>query len=113
MSRGRDKRRRRKKKREKRRRLPPGPVVQSVCLATGQRFVTPLTGRYRNLSPAQLEQRVAELEQVWRDLGGQGIPGRDGYPPHLQAEYLEAIIDFELDPPCGCNDHALAAGGEA
>ena len=111
MSGRRDKRRRRKRRRESRRRPPPGPAVQSVCIATGRRFVTPLTGRYRNLSPVQLELRIAELEQALRELGGETGPCADGYPPHLRAEYLEAVLAFELDPPCGCKDHPRAAGG--
>ena len=114
MSGRRDKRRRKKKKREKRGRLPPGPSVQTMCLRTGARYVMPLTGRYRSLSEAQLELRIAELERVWEELTDSPSLADDRSPLHLRAEYLEAIIGFEIDPPCGCKDHLdAAASGEA
>ena len=114
MSGRRDKRRRRNKKREKRGRLPPVPSVQTMCLRTGVRYAMPLTGRYRNLSEAQLELRITELERVWEDLTGSPSLADDRSPLHFRAEYLEAIIGFELDPPCGYKDQCdAAASGEA
>ena len=79
-----------------------GPNIQrSGCKATGEMFVRSITGRFRNEPEEKLRQMVDELCQVFI---------RAGHPPVLdpreplwaQAEFLDNMLEFELNPPCGC-----------
>lgn len=76
-------------------------VQQSCCKVSGEVFVRAITGRFKDLPSGQLAKMVDELLQVFV---------RAGYPPELdpgqplwmQAEFLDNLMEFELDPPCGC-----------
>lgn len=88
----------------------PAKALHSCgCPETGETYVKPYDGRYRHLSDAQQRARLAELERTFSKLGGQMGPGLRGEPLWLQLEFLENILDFELNPPCGCPAAAASA----
>lgn len=76
-------------------------VQQSGCQATGEVYVRAITGRFKNKPEEELRQMVDDLRQVFV---------RAGYPPvvnaktplWLQAEFLDNMLEFEMNPPCGC-----------
>ena len=119
MSKRRDKRRRRKKKRERRARrqkMPlPMPELHTICPETGQTFVRRFTGKYKGLPDGTLQEVLAELDARIHELAiDVNVP--PGTPAWIQAEYLEHVLNFELDPPCGCGSHLApvdAVAGEA
>ena len=80
-----------------------GPEFQrSGCQTTGEVYVRPMTGRFKNKSEEELRQMVDDLCQVFI---------RAGHPPVLdpkaplwtQAEFLDNMLEFEMNPPCGCD----------
>lgn len=80
-----------------------GPEFQqSGCQTTGEVYVRPITGRFKNKSEEELRQMVDDLCQVFI---------RAGHPPVLdpsqplwsQAEFLDNMLEFEMNPPCGCD----------
>ena len=72
------------------------------CPESGETYVKPYDGRHRHLGQAEQRARLAELEKIFRDLGGVSGPSLPGRPLWLQLEFLENVLDFELNPPCGC-----------
>jgi hypothetical protein len=79
-----------------------GPKFQrSGCQTTGEMFVRPITGRFKNKSEEELRQIVDDICQIFI---------RAGHPPVLdpeaplwtQAEFLDNMLEFEMNPPCGC-----------
>lgn len=84
-------------------RLPPDQALQaSRCPHKGEVLFKPIEGRYRGCSERQLAQQVAEAEARLAELGaGAKVTTRES-PLWLQLEFLENVIGFELDPPCGC-----------
>jgi len=79
-----------------------GPEFQqSGCQTTGEVFVRPITGRFKNKSEEELRRIVDDICQVFI---------RAGHPPVLdpnqplwsQAEFLDNMLEFEMNPPCGC-----------
>jgi hypothetical protein len=76
-------------------------VQQSCCEVTGEVFVRPITGRFKGLSGEQLTEKVDELVQVFVRAGFPPVMD-PGQPLWMQAEFLDNLMDFELNPPCGC-----------
>ncbi len=76
-------------------------VQQSGCRATGEVYFRPITGRFKRKPEEELRQIVEDLLQVFV---------RAGHPPMmdprtplwLQAEFLDNMLEFEMNPPCGC-----------
>lgn len=94
-------------------RLAPGADLNQVahvtsCPASDEVYVKPLDGRYRDLPPAEQQQLRTQLENSLRRLGGTVIMGSNVFPLWKQLEYLENVIDYEVDPPCGCPASAEA-----
>jgi len=112
-------RRRRKSRRARLRaaRRSSGPklktplVVASFCPETGNSFSYTLTGRYWMVPKKRLEARRDELLYKVEQGGGMSRYG-SGFPLHLQVEHLEKIVEFMIDPPCGCPP-SLTPEGEA
>jgi hypothetical protein len=80
-----------------------GPEFQrSGCQTTGEVYVRPITGRFKNKSKEELRQMVDDICQIFV---------RAGHPPVLdpsqplwsQAEFLDNMLEFEMNPPCGCD----------
>ncbi len=89
--------------------VPVEQVVASAsCPETGEVFVKPLTGRYRKLPEAELRRRRDELEGFLKRLGPFERLFQSG-PLWMQVEHLEDIIEFEMEPPCGCGQPGGAA----
>lgn len=86
------------------------PRVETACLAHGKRYYKELTGCYAGEPEEDLQERKADLERKWELLTGASLRGGDGHPLHTQVEYLEAILSFELDPPCGCDPSEIPEG---
>jgi len=88
----------------------PGQQAQlSQCRATGETWVKPIVGRYRNRTEEELEKRLAILTDLALSLGGAEPFFADG-PTWFHVEFFENVLEFELRPPCGCPPHrALAA----
>jgi len=83
--------------------VAPGQAMHTCgCPETGETYVKPYDGRYRHLSEAEQRSRLAELERAIRDLGGSAGPALRAEPLWMQLEFLENVLDFELNPPCGC-----------
>jgi hypothetical protein len=94
-------------------RLAPGADLNQVahvtsCPASDEIYVKPLDGRYRDLPPAEQQQLRSQFENSLRRLGGTVIMGGGAFPLWKQLEYLENVIDYEVDPPCGCPASAEA-----
>ena len=79
-----------------------GPECQSSgCKTTGEVYVRPITGRFKHKSEEELRRIVDDICQVFI---------RAGHPPVLdpkvplwsQAEFLDNMLEFEMNPPCGC-----------
>ncbi len=82
--------------------MPPDQVMQrTACPDTGQSFAKPFEGHYRHLSEDELKERLETVEEFIRQMGGFTPPDM-GQPLWLRVEFLENVIDFELNPPCGC-----------
>ena len=74
---------------------------KSSCAKTGEIYVRPITGRFRGMSNSQLLKIIAGIKMTIFKAGG--MVGTDETQPlWQQAEYLDNIMDFELNPPCGC-----------
>ena len=71
------------------------------CPVTGEFFARPIEGRYRQLDDAELKERLKELKEIITDMGG-SVSKMPGSSLWWQAEWLENIIEFDLEPPCGC-----------
>ena len=90
--------------------VPPNPNVQTICLAHGEVYRRDLTGRFKGESEEHLQERKVELERQWKLLTDTPVSDGSSLPLHIQVEYLETILDFELHPPCGCTPPALPNG---
>jgi hypothetical protein len=85
---------------------------QSACQTTGDVYVRPMDGRYRDVPESVLRGMIDDMLQVFV---------RAGYPPVLdprmplwrQAEFLDNMLDFELHPPCGCESELKHVIGSA
>ncbi len=94
-------------------RLAPGADLNQLahvtsCPKTDEVYVKPLDGRYQGLAPAEQQQLRTELENNLRRLGGTVMIDSGAWPLWKQLEYLENVIDYEVDPPCGCPASAEA-----
>jgi hypothetical protein len=79
-----------------------GPNIQkSGCKQTGEVYVRPVTGRFRNQPEEKLQRMVEELCQIFAATGQPPAMDTDE-PLWMQAEFLDNMLDFELNPPCGC-----------
>ncbi|MBW1809968.1 MAG: hypothetical protein JRJ19_16975 [Deltaproteobacteria bacterium] len=76
-------------------------VQQSACEVSGEVFVKPITGHYKDQPEDKLRQMVAEIKDVFDSFGVPAIVS-PGMPLWLQAEFLSNLLDFEMEPPCGC-----------
>ena len=74
----------------------------STCPESGKTYVRPYTGEARSMEQEELSRRLKELEKTFKALGGKVIFDDSSAPDWLRLERLQAIIDYELDPPCGC-----------
>lgn len=82
---------------------PPDQIMQrSVCPDTGEAFIKPFDGRYRDLSDEEQEECLKVMREMVDTLSGRSIPDNEFVPVWVQAEFLENVVDFELHPPCGC-----------
>jgi 2'-5' RNA ligase len=76
-------------------------VQQSACEVSGEVFVKPITGHYKDQPEETLRQMVAEIKEVFDSFGVPAVVS-PGMPLWLQAEFLSNLLDFEMQPPCGC-----------
>jgi hypothetical protein len=74
---------------------------QSVCATTGDAYVRPITGRFKHLPEEKLKRMVDDLMQVFVRAGHSPVMD-PGQPLWMQAEFLDNMLEFEIDPPCGC-----------
>ena len=72
------------------------------CAKTGQRFVKPLDGRFRDLPRRELKHKIRELRQAIARAGGVP-PVPDKMPRWQELEFLDNILEFEIVKPCGCD----------
>jgi hypothetical protein len=87
------------------------PVQASQCGVSGEVFVKAIVGRHRHRNEEELTQRLVRLQVMIQQIGGD--------PPHMpvttplwyQAEFLENLIEFDLNPPCGCAPATVLAQG--
>lgn len=86
------------------------PRVQSGCLVHGGFYYKDLTGCFAGEPEETLQERKVELEREWLLLTGSPPPNGSRQPIHVQVEYLGAILDFELHPPCGCDPPGIPEG---
>lgn len=76
-------------------------VQQSGCRVTGEVYLRPITGRFKDRSEEELQRMVDDLLQVFIRAGHP--PEMDARTPlWLQAEFLDNMLEFEMNPPCGC-----------
>jgi hypothetical protein len=88
---------------------PAGPMLASACCPkSGEQYVKPLTGRYRDLPEGELRKRRDELVSFLNRLGMCWVADGAG-PLWMLVEHLEAIVEFEVEPPCGCCQPGAAA----
>ena len=79
-----------------------GPEFHSSgCQKTGEMFVRPLTGRLKDKSEEELKRIVDDICQVFIRAGHPPVLGSTT-PLWIQAEFLENMLEFEMNPPCGC-----------
>jgi len=83
--------------------------VQSLCIATRQIFRRPITGVFSKEPESTLEERKKLLEEKLYAIGGCRVHHKDDLALPLQVEYLEILLDFETNPPCGCASHRKEA----
>lgn len=82
--------------------VPPEQVMQTCgCPDSGEIYSKPFQGLYRDWSEPALRERIAQAQDFIRQMGGT-CGFATNIPTWLQLEMLENIIDFELNPPCGC-----------
>jgi len=84
--------------------------VQSLCVATGQIFRRPITGVFSKEPESTLQERKKLLEEKLHEINGCRVQHKDGLALALQVEYLEILLDFEINPPCGCAPPELPEG---
>ena len=77
------------------------PVQQSSCDQTGEMFIRPIEGRYQNLSDDDLHLIIGKIEGIF-ERAGVPMHTSSRMPLWMRAEYLENMLDFEMNPPCGC-----------
>ncbi|MBN2492990.1 MAG: hypothetical protein JXR96_00260 [Deltaproteobacteria bacterium] len=84
--------------------VPPERAMHvSFCHTTGECFVKPYTWCHIRKPEDELRARRAELLDFLTEINA-------GQPPTLllsqplwwEVEFLEYVIDYELNPPCGC-----------
>ena len=70
------------------------------CLHTGQVFAKPITGAYAKEPTSEVELRLGVLIHQLLSIG---VPMLDlDMELIYKVEFLENLLEFELDPPCGC-----------
>jgi hypothetical protein len=76
-------------------------LINTSCMKHGTMFVRPLVGCYRNFTTAELSTII---NNTTSKLDQDNVPYYISplSPIWLQAEYLEAIMEYEHKPPCGC-----------
>ena len=72
------------------------------CHTTGETFVKPFLGEYRLLDDQEVDLLLKKKEEEFKALGGEVLVDSNTMPNWLKLEHLQATIDYELDPPCGC-----------
>jgi len=77
-------------------------LQKSACEVTGEVFVRPITGRFKDIPEERVQQKVEEIRLIFKNAG-HPLSLNPCQPLWIQAEYLENILDFELNPPCGCS----------
>jgi hypothetical protein len=95
---------------------PPGAprdLHHAVCRTTGELWVRPIDRRYRGLPRRALKARRADLIDLVHTMGGEANQLPASLPLWYQVEYLENVVDFEANMPCGCADGATRAVAEA
>jgi len=87
------------------------PKLTTLCPSSGQVFQQQLVGAFVGEPDEVLEER---REHVVALLGAFGfMDGPAGVFKHedkhfalaVEVEALEAMLNFELEPPCGCESH--------
>ena len=76
-------------------------MQQSSCQVSGEVFVRPITGRFRGLPVKQLRKMFDEMLGAFSRVGHTPIM-ETSQPMWMKVEFLDNMMDFELNPPCGC-----------
>lgn len=88
--------------------FPPKTEVQvSTCQQTGQKFIALIVGRFRDRPERELENRKLRLLAFFSNCA---ITVDETVPLWKQVEVLENTLDFELNPPCGCEPEIKVKG---
>ena len=79
-----------------------GPEFQqSGCQTTGEVYVRPITGRFKDKSEEELRKMVDKLVAIFVKAGHPPVLDKSA-PLWTQAEFLDNMLEFETNPPCGC-----------
>lgn len=77
-------------------------IQRSGCHKTGVAYVRILTGCLKDLPAGQLQAKIDNVSRMMVVATGRE-PMLDPHEPlWIQAEFLENLLDFERNPPCGC-----------
>ena len=89
-----------------------GAVQQSSCQTSGDVFIRPITGRFKGLPAKRLRKMYDELLEAFSQAGHR--PTMDtSQPMWMKVEFLDNMMDFELNPPCGCESELRRRTGTA
>jgi len=86
------------------------PQVTTMCPSHGMIFHKEITGRYKKEPEETLQERKELLEHRLSSIEGVSPQMGENHELWLVVEYLEHIIDFEINPPCGCDPPELPEG---
>jgi hypothetical protein len=77
------------------------PVTVSTCKTTGVSYYALIVGRFRDLPDDIL--RAKRMELLAELPAGAALSGETKQPLWVQVEFYANLIEFETNPPCGCN----------
>jgi hypothetical protein len=92
--------------------LGSAEVHMSMCHTSGKLYLRLVDGRFRSLPRRELKARLAETKQILSAMGGV-VPLDPTLPVHRRLEFLDNVLDFEMNQPCGCGRARGVAMAEA